>query len=439
MTVNSNSWYNNAFETLPSQVYTPRQHPDFQTALNAIRQTGETPVLRVSGHGIPGDLRGSSLVDASNLRDVRVDPRQMIATIQAGARWGDVAAAAGEHGLIPMSGSAPSVGVLGYLLEGGIGLLARKFGYSARSLRSVRLLTAAGEVLTVSADENPDVLWALRGAGSNFGIVISAEIQLLEHPNVDGGGFYYQRNKIADVAHGWLDWTRSLTDDTTSSLGIVPFPSSPSIPEPVRGDYGAHVRVAHINGVESGDAVASRLVPDITPAASDFESMTWVESSRVYNDPPVPMGYVASNILTGPLSHANIDSILEFAGPSSVAGPFVTQINHLGGALGPQPNVMSAGRHGAEYALRLLTRLEPGSGERAANTAKGVHHEIFTKLGIRTIGTSLNFSLGQRLTADEVASAFEPEALSRLLDIKRRLDPDNVFSNYHSLVSSNHE
>ena len=121
---------------------------------------------------------GGLLLKTTALTASTIDPERRVARVAAGTLWSDVIAAAAPHGLAPLSGSSQTVGVVGYTLGGGTGWLSRKYGYAADSVLRAAVVTADGELVTASADEHPDLFWALRGGGGNFGVVTELEFRL---------------------------------------------------------------------------------------------------------------------------------------------------------------------------------------------------------------------------------------------------------------------
>ncbi|MFT4044374.1 MAG: FAD-binding oxidoreductase [Gordonia sp. (in: high G+C Gram-positive bacteria)] len=428
------AWYNNAFEDEPDLFVEAASTHDIAAAISYARKTGSSVAVRGTGHGIPGSSRGGVLVSTAHLRGVNIDSKRKIASVQSGATWGDVIEAAAPFGLIPLSGSSPTVGVAGYLLEGGIGLLARRYGYTAARLVGAEVVTASGLTVTADLDHNSDLLWALRGGGGNFGVVWSLEVELVDHPEVFGGGFYYRKPHLRDAAHQWLDLTLEVSEDTTTSFAVVPFPDRPSVPHEVRGDYGGHARIAHVEASDTASREPINTFRRAThPVLDTTGDLAWINSGSIYSDPLVPMGYVASNILVGGLGHSDIDRILDLVGPGSLEGEMVTQINHLGGALQPRPEALAAGRYGSEYLLRLLTRLRPLAGNTQAADVVATHRRVFDAIGLNEIGVSLNFSLGVDLDSRQVENAYESEAYARLRAIKTDVDPGNIFRAYHNI------
>ncbi|MFD6691029.1 FAD-binding oxidoreductase [Streptomyces bacillaris] len=143
------------------------------------RWTTGLPVgVQVAGHGCSAPAEGGVLITTGRMSGVVVDPRRRTVTVEAGVRFEQVIPAAAQHGLAPLGGSAPHVGVVGYVLGGGVGLLVRTYGYAADQVCSLEVVTADGSLLRVTPDTEPDLYWALLGGRDNFGIVTRLEMGL---------------------------------------------------------------------------------------------------------------------------------------------------------------------------------------------------------------------------------------------------------------------
>ena len=157
------------------------------------------------------------------------------ARVEAGALWKDVIPEAQAHGLAGLAGSAPHVGVVGYTMGGGFGWLGRKYGLNAAGVVGADVVTANGDLLRLSADENEDLFWGLKGGGGNFGIVTSLEFRLYPLATVYGGAVFYPVEKAPDVLDAYARWSVGLPDEMTTAVAFLNVPPLPLLPEPLRG------------------------------------------------------------------------------------------------------------------------------------------------------------------------------------------------------------
>ena len=181
--------WNLAADQRPAAVAIPHNDTDVAFAVAYAREAGLRVSVQGTGHNpLPlGDMAGSLLIKTSRMRRVDIDPGARRARVQAGAIWSDVAGPANAHGLAALVGSSPDVGVVGYSLGGGIGYLGRKHGIATNSITAIELVTADGEHVRVDASHDPDLFWALRGGGGNFGVVTAMEFKLYPVSSLYGG------------------------------------------------------------------------------------------------------------------------------------------------------------------------------------------------------------------------------------------------------------
>jgi hypothetical protein len=427
------SGYQLGYRQEPDAVVLAAAPDDVRHAIRVATAAEARVTVQATGHGLPGDRCGGVLVDTRRMNGVTVHPLARTAVVQAGARWSDVIARAAVHGLAPLSGSAPSVGAVGYTLEGGVGLLSRQFGYAADHVLSLDIVTADGALRTASPAEDPELYWALRGGGGNFGIVTAMTIALFPVERFYGGGLYFADNDVERILHGWAEWTAELPPAMNSSIGLIPFPDRPTVPDPLRGRYAAHVRVAHLGTEEQAEELLAPLRALATPVLDTLRPMTYDEAERIYDDPPTPMAYYATNVLVPALTPLDVDTVLAMTGPGSTL-PCVLQVNHLGGALAEAPAVPGAVAHRPQqHAIRVLSRLAPAGGEGVVPALREGHDALYRALGVPDGELVLNFLLGGPVTTDQVRRGYHPEDFVALARLKHRYDPGNVFSGYHAV------
>jgi FAD/FMN-containing dehydrogenase len=289
------------------------------------------------------------LLSTSRMRGVVIDVHERSARVAAGTLWLEVTEPASVHGLAPLAGSSPDVGVVGYCLGGGVSWLGRKHGLAANSVLAIELVTADGRLRRVDADHDPDLFWALRGGGGNFGVVTAMEIALHPVGELYAGAMFWPWERSSEVLHAWREWTLTAPDEVTSSARILQLPPLPDIPEPLRGRAWVTIDAAVIGtrafGAEVVDALRA-LEPDI----DTFDMVAPVALSRLHNDPEDPVPAMADHRLLSELPAEAIDAFVAAAGPGSGSALLVAEIRHLGGALGvTQPGSGALSRIEAAY------------------------------------------------------------------------------------------
>ncbi|HZX08336.1 FAD-binding oxidoreductase [Kribbella sp.] len=356
--------------------------------------------VQAAGHGVIEGIEGGALIATAGFNGVKVDAERRTAWIEAGATWRDVLTATAPDGLAPLSGSAPGVGAISYTLGGGLGLMARRYGYSADHVRRIEVVTADGG--RRNAEDDPDLFWALRGGGGNFGVVTGIEIDLFDVPTIFGGSLYFDLAEYPDVPEVWRDWTRTVPEDVTSAIAILPIPDFPQVPEVLRGKYIGQVQLAILG--DRGAELIAPLRAIGTPVLDTVGELPYVDSGRIFAEPERPDSYTSRNVLV-----SNLDALKTLPGPDAPR-MHVIGIRHLGGALARQPEVPNAvGHREAAYSLTVLT---PGE----AATPR----DVLEPWREATVGRALNFTF-EKLTPDEIAEVYDD--YDRLVELRRRYDP----------------
>lgn len=389
----------------------------------AVREAGARglPVrVHATGHGLPGPVEGGVLVSTRLMDRVEIDPLRRTARIGAGATWGGVIAAAAPHGLAPLNGSSPGVGAVSYTLGGGLGILAREFGYAADHVRSLDVVTADGVLRHVTPGTEPDLFWGLRGGGHRLGVVTALETGLLEVARLYGGSLAFDGDTAPEVLRRYLEWTRAVPETCTSSVAALRYPDMAGLPAALRGRYVVSVRVAYTGGAADGEALVAPLRA-IGPALSDsLREMPYTESHTIHSDPPFPHAYYGEGLMLRDLDADAAGRVLELTGPKA---PMMTvvQLNHLGGALAAPPAHGSAVPHrDAGFLLRLLSPLD-GTDVAAV---RALYAEVAGATAPLVLGRSLNFSFGG---GDRARTFHGPGTQERLAGLVSRYDPASLF------------
>jgi len=209
------------------------------------------------------------VIDLTRMRDVEVDPVRRLARVQGGATWRELDAAAQRHGLAVTGARLPSVGVAGFTLGSGSGWLERKLGLAADSLLAARVVTAGGECVRASADENPELLWSLRGGGPSFGVAVELELALHPVGTVVGGVLGWPIERAPDVGAAYAALMAAAGDDLGGGLALVNAPPAPFVPERLHGAPIAMVAVLWTGA----PAEAAAAIAPLREAAPIFEAV----------------------------------------------------------------------------------------------------------------------------------------------------------------------
>ncbi|MFI6206004.1 FAD-binding oxidoreductase [Streptomyces sp. NPDC051041] len=385
--------------------------------------------VQATGHCPALPAETGLLVSTRRMTGLRIDPVTRTAHLGAGVSWQQVVEAAAPHGLAPLSGSAPHVGAVAYTLGGGLGLLARKFGYAADHVRRIEAVTADGRLRDITAEREPELFWALRGGRDNFGIVTGLEIGLVPVTEIYGGGLYFDGSAAAEILAAYVRWTEAVPEEMTSSLALVPLPDLPSLPPPLRGRYVVHIRIAFLGDPAAGERLIGPL-RDLGPRLADsVRVLPYTESGSIHNDPLPPAAYTGTNAMLTAIDEETVRTVVGLTGPQAPVTS-VVEVRHLGGALAhaPQP-ANCVGNREARYLLAVLNRVTPDD----ADTVRAAHTRLTDALAPLTTGRSLNFLYGANATTEQVRMAYARDDYARLRRIKASYDPANLFRLNHNI------
>ncbi|MBF6485943.1 FAD-binding oxidoreductase [Nocardia otitidiscaviarum] len=380
----------------------------------------ELPIaVQATGHGLSVAADGGVLISTRRMIDIRIDPASRTARVAAGVRSGALVEAAAAHGLAPLNGSSPTVGVVGYTLGGGIGILAREFGYAADHVRAVELVTADGRLRRLTPGD--ELFGAVLGTGGNFGVVTALELELMPLTWVYGGQLTFDTRLVEPALEAWRLWTDDLPESMTSAITMLTIPNIAQVPEPLRGRYTATIALAYTGDAAEGERLVAPLRAVGARLADDLRTMPYAESHGIHRDPADPHAYTATNALLSALPTQAAATFLDRTGPDSGV-PVVAGLRHLGGALRRRgPAGIAVDHREAEYVARVIAAPEPGVDERLADIRAG--------LAPWTIGHHPNFLYGGGARADEeqTRQGYAPDTYERLAALKATHDPRNLF------------
>jgi FAD/FMN-containing dehydrogenase len=415
--------FNQVVEHRPTTVVGVRNAAEVREAVAFGAQNGMPVAVQATGHGPSAAAEGAGLlVNTRRMTAVSVDPVARVARAEAGTRWHQVVEAAAGHGLAPLNGSSPLVGVVGYTLGGGLALMSRRYGFAADRVSTIEVVTADAQLSVATAERNADLFWALRGGKGNFGVVTAIEFGLVPVSHFYGGGLFFPGESTAEVLHTWRSWVASVPDGMASSLALLRMPDLPQIPEFLRGRFVAHLRIVHLGPADEGDQLVRPLRESAPVLRDTLAEMPYPRFPEIHDDPALPIPYDERSRMLRELGRDAADDLLSLAGPGSGCTDIVVELRHMGGALGRPSSVPSAIDH-RDAAFCLSTIGLPGG--RPGLVVDGMAHR----------GTGrryLNFLAGPE-TAELAEQGYTPAAYARLGEIKARYDPDNLFRFSHNI------
>src|SRR3954447_10860013 len=401
---------------------------DVIAALRFARSQNLEVAVRGGGHSIPGfsGADGALVIDLSQMRAVRVDTRERRAYVQGGAVWGDVDSETQVYGLATTGGLVSTTGVGGFTLGGGIGWLMRKHGLAADNLVGADLVTANGEGVHASDQENPELLRVLRGGGGNFGVVTSFEFELHDvGPMVAGGGIFYGGDDADAVLKGWREWLPSAPDELTTVVNLTTAPPVPFLPEDWHGKPIVALLGVYSGGVDEGLEALAPLRKLAEPVADLFGPIPYIAMQSLIDGlhPKGDGNYFKSHHMTD-LPDEAIGALLR--GHSAVTSPQnEIHVHDMRGAVAREPKGGSAFPHrDAPYLLNVIGKW-PGGGDGSDHIAWA--RDVVASLEEFGDGTAYVNFLGDAEGDDRLREAYGDENYAALVAAKDKWDPENVF------------
>jgi hypothetical protein len=418
--------WNGSIDRSPALIARCTEAEDVAAALGLARESGLELAVRSGGHSYPGlsVCDAGIVIDLGQMKGLSIDPEARTARAQAGVLLGEMDREAQEFGLAVPAGIVTHTGLAGLTLGGGVGWLERKYGLTIDQLLSVDVVTAEGELVRASEEENADLFWGLRGGGGNFGIVTEFEFRLNPvGPMVLAGAVIWPVEDSPDVLRFYGDWIQGVPEELTTIVTHRRVLPLPTIPEELHGRHVVIVGCCYAGPIDEGERVLKPLRDFGSPLLDGCAPMPFVTHQGSL-DPAFPHGW-SYYIRSCNLAELNDEVIDTFADHGRrIASPVsVFSVFHLGGAVARVSEEESAftGReaghvvnvigitttgegfdHEREWARRLWSALEP-------------HHQ----------NVNVNFLMAEG--EDRVRAAYGAEKYDRLKALKRTWDPDNVF------------
>ncbi len=415
--------WNLALDQRPFAVALVESAEDVVAIVEFARVHGLRIAPQSTGHGASAlaSLEDAILVKTERMRHVEIDAEARRARVEGGAVWADVVEPAAEQGFVVLHGSSPDVGVAGYSLGGGMGWLARSRGLSANSVLAVEIVTADGRVVRADRDNEPDLFWAVRGGGGNFGVVTALEIALYETPDLYAGAMFWPVERASEVLHAWREWIETVPGTVTSLGRILHFPPIPDVPEPLRGNSFVLVE-AVFTGPESEGAELVAPLRELGPAMDTFAAAPPTALPHLHMDPPKPVPGVGDGMFLDDFPAEAVDAVVA----TGVAPLLSLEVRHLGGALAePSAAHGAVGSIDAGYAVYAVgMAMTP---EMGAAVGEAVGRTKAALAPWESERTYLNFA-EERV---DPARLYAAETYRRLRRVRAAYDPGEMFLSNH--------
>lgn len=422
--------WNLTVDQRPRAIVVARNPDDVMKAVEFAASADLPIAVQASGHGVSVPADDALLISTRRMAAVKVDPSARTARVEAGVLGRELVTAAAEYGLASLSGSSPTVGAIGYLLGGGLPVIGRRFGYAVDHVQALDLVTADGRPRRLTYGSAPELMSAVLGGKNNFGIVTSAEIDLMPVSRFYGGGLFFPGSDAERVVRTYLAWTHEQPEDMCSSVSLRRAPDLPFVPPAERGRFRVHVRITYLGPADTGERLV-RPLRELGPETDTVTEMPYSRVVEIHGDPPKPSPACTRAALLNDLDDAGIDALLAMAGPDATLPPGGVELRHLGGALSrPSASSNAIGHRDAAFHLfaSMLTINEDEETVRRRQTA------LFDRLGPwRTGGLVPGFMSYADVGPERVRHGYLPADYRRLAELKTQYDPRNLFRINHNI------
>ena len=423
--------WNLAVDQNPEAIVFAESAADVAATIRHAAANGLKVAAQGTGHGagpLP-PLDGTILLKTERMRGIAIEPEERTARVEAGVLSVELARAAGEHGFASLPGSSPDVGVVGYTLGGGLSWFGRQFGFACNSVAGIDLVTAAGEQRSVTAVDDPDLFWALRGGGGDCAVVTALHLALLPIAEVYGGILIFPAELGAAAFRAYRDWAATAPEEITTVIRLLRPPPIPDVPEPLRGKALITIDGAFTGDAEAGAELIAPLRALGEPILDTFAPMPAAGLSHIHMDPEQPVPGLTTHAPIAELSDEAIEAfVANGPGPETGSTLLLAELRHLGGALARHsegagaldkldfPFVMSA----------VGALMAPDAGETVPRDLRRLDEAMAP---FRAAGGYFNF-VDSPCDADSILPA---ETCSRLAQVKRAWDPDGIFVANHAV------
>lgn len=396
---------------------------DVIAAVRFAREFGHGLAVRSGGHSLAAHsmVDGALVVDLSAMKGVSIDPGRRIARVQPGATSGDLAPTANAYGLALTTGDTSSVGIGGLTTGGGIGWMVRKYGLTIDNLLSAQVVTAEGTLVTASPTENPDLFWAIRGGGGNFGIITEFEFQLAPVDQVLGGALILPASR--DVIRGYLDYVATAPDDLTTITNLMHAPPAPFIPESRIGESVLMIQAVWTGAIREGERALGPLRALAEPVADVIGPIPYPMIYQFTAEAAAPHIASVRAMFANDLSNEAIDAIL--AAMDVATSPMsMVQLRGLGGAMARIGNDETAFAHRDKpYFISVIGIWLDAAADYVPHRAWV--ESLWGKIRHEGSGVYVNFLEDEGET--RIRDAYPASTYARLAAVKRRYDPTNLF------------
>jgi FAD/FMN-containing dehydrogenase len=419
--------WNGAIDRRPAFIARCRAPAEVAAAVRFAADNKLLLAIKGGGHSIPGwsVCEGGLMIDLSPMKAVQVDPERRIATAEPGVLLREYDAATQALGLASPGGEISHTGLAGLTLGGGIGWLSRRFGLACDNLVEAEVVLADGSIVTATETRNADLFWALRGGGGNFGIVTKFSFRLHPVGPMMAGFVMYPAAAASEVLAHYEELTAEAPEGLSLAAALVSAPPAPFVPAHLRLQPVVAIAACHVGPVDEGDAVVRQVRCFGRPAVDTFGIQRYVDIQQWFDD-GVPHGlhYYCRSEWLRPLDGEGLLA-LTAAGASRTSPLSQVLVRHMGGATARMaPDATAFRFRQARHILTIAASWEPG--DPAPDVHRNWCRTAWASLRRRSAGGSYVNQLHDE-GEDRTREAYGPDTWAKLVMVKRRYDPGNLF------------
>ena len=424
--------WNLAVDQQPEAVVFAESAADVAATVAFATANGLKVAPQGTGHGagpLP-PLGGTILLKTERMRGISIDAEERTARVEAGVLSLELAEAAGGHGLTSLPGSSPDVGVIGYTLGGGLSWFGREYGFACNSVTGIDVVTAAGEQRGVTASDDPDLFWALRGGGGGYAVVTALHLSLLPIAEVYGGILIFPAELGAGAFRAYRDWAATAPEEVTSVARLLRPPPIPDVPEPLRGVPLITIDACFSGDPAAGDELIAPLRAIGEPIMDSFGPMPAAGLCRIHMDPEQPVPGLSAQAPIAELTDEAIEAfVANGPGPETGSTLLLAELRQLGGALARRTEGAGAlDKLDFPFVMEAVGALmAPDAGETVPRDLKRLEDALAP---FRSPGGYFNF-IDSPCDIDSILPA---DTCARLGEVKRRWDPDGTIVANHTVA-----
>jgi len=413
--------FSGEFDRRPAIIIRAADATDVSYVISLARQSGLELAVRIGGHSSAGHSvsEGGIVLDLRDMRALHIDTDRRTAWTETGLTAGEYTNAAAAYGLATGFGDTGSVGIGGLTLGGGVGYLVRKYGLTIDDLLAADIVTADGQVLRVNAESHPDLFWAIRGGGGNFGVATRFQFRLHEVGTVLGGLLILPATP--DVIAGFIAEAEAAPEELSTIANVMPAPPMPFLPPEQHGKLVVFAMLVYAGDIEAGEGAVAPFRALATPLADMVKPMPY---PQIY--PPDDSSYhptaVARNMFVNNIDREAAETIIEYL-QASDAVVRVAQLRVLGGAMSRVPADATAFAHRQARIMVNLAAFYNGPEDKVLRNAWVTDFAAALHQGDSSVYVNFLGDEGERRVRD----AYSGPTWKRLAEIKARYDPTNLF------------